>query len=172
MRRSPGNDNGFTLVELMVVLMTMAILIALALPTYAGARQRVQDRAAQSNLRNAVTAAKTVYTDKADYFAADNAKLTTTETSLTFVPKDTSSGTSKTVSVYPGAASPSQSWYGATFSDSKTCWYVWDNAASPNGGTWWAKRTSANASTTCTGTVAGGIALANWRTTPQSAVAV
>jgi len=39
------------------------------LPTFLGARQRAQDRAAQSDLRNGLTAEKTVYTDSQAYDA-------------------------------------------------------------------------------------------------------
>ncbi len=60
-------DDGFTLVELMVVVLIIAILIAIAIPTFLGARQRAQNRAAQSNLRNSLTAAKVYYADAEDY---------------------------------------------------------------------------------------------------------
>src|SRR5213593_4258357 len=60
-------DEGFTLIELMVVVLIIAILIAIAIPTFLGARKRAQDRAAQSNLRNALTAEKTYYTDNEIY---------------------------------------------------------------------------------------------------------
>ena len=51
----------------MVVVLIIAILIAIAIPTFLGARQRAQDRAAQSDLRNGLTAEKTVYTDNQAY---------------------------------------------------------------------------------------------------------
>ena len=60
-------DEGFTLVELMVVVLVIAILIAIAIPTFLGARQRAQDRAAQSDLRNGLTAAKVWYVDNENY---------------------------------------------------------------------------------------------------------
>src|SRR5713101_8790148 len=60
-------EEGFTLIELMVVVLIIAILIAIAIPTFLGARKRAQDRAAQSSLRNTVTAAKTVFTDNESY---------------------------------------------------------------------------------------------------------
>src|SRR4051794_32817135 len=66
-RRRNGNEEGFTLIELMVVVLIIAILIAIAIPTFLGARNRAQDRGAQSNIRNAFTAEKTSYTDKSQY---------------------------------------------------------------------------------------------------------
>jgi type IV pilus assembly protein PilA len=62
-----GDDEGFTLIELMVVVLIIAILIAIAIPTFLGARRRAQDRQAQSNLRNALTAEKTYYADAQNY---------------------------------------------------------------------------------------------------------
>ena len=48
-------DDGFTLVELMVVVLVISILIAIAIPTFLGARTRAQNRTTQSDL---VTASK------------------------------------------------------------------------------------------------------------------
>ena len=66
-RRS--GEAGFALIELMVVVLIIAILIAIAIPTFLGARSRAQDRVAQSNLRNALTAEKTYYVDNQAYTA-------------------------------------------------------------------------------------------------------
>ncbi len=65
--RSSDQEEGFTLIELMVVVLIIAILIAIAIPTFLGARSRAQDRAAQSDLRNGLTAEKTVFTDAQTY---------------------------------------------------------------------------------------------------------
>ena len=61
--REMKDEDGFTLIELMVVVLIIAILIAIAIPTFLGLRERAQNRAAQSDLRNALTAAKAFYTD-------------------------------------------------------------------------------------------------------------
>lgn len=66
--RLKHDEDGFTLVELMVVVLIIAILIAIAIPTFLGARVRAQDRAVQSDLRNSLSAAKVIYADtNADY---------------------------------------------------------------------------------------------------------
>src|SRR5580658_6283194 len=54
-------ESGFTLIELMVVLLIIAILLAIAIPTFLGVTSSANDRAAQSNLTNALTEAAAVY---------------------------------------------------------------------------------------------------------------
>jgi type IV pilus assembly protein PilA len=77
-----GNDDGFTLVELMVVVLIIAILVAIAIPTFLGARTSAQDRAAQSDLRNALTAEKVFYVDNEEYTANGAAELDAIEPSI------------------------------------------------------------------------------------------
>ena len=54
MRERENGERGFTLIELMVVVMIIAILVGIAIPAFLGARKRAQDTAAKSNLRNAL----------------------------------------------------------------------------------------------------------------------
>jgi type IV pilus assembly protein PilA len=67
LRNRIQDDKGFTLIELMVVVLIIAILIAIAIPTFLGLRERAQDRAAQAELRDGLTAAKAYYTDDERY---------------------------------------------------------------------------------------------------------
>ncbi len=55
----------------MVVVLIIGILISIALPTFLGARQRAQDRAAQANLRTALAAAMTQWAQTGDYNGFD-----------------------------------------------------------------------------------------------------
>ena len=83
-RENLNKDEGFTLVELMVVVLIIAILIAIAIPTFLGARERAQDRAMQSNLRNGLTAEKVHYTDAEEFVNDAAGDITAIEPSLTF----------------------------------------------------------------------------------------
>src|SRR5438552_14692590 len=81
--RHRDDQQGFTLIELMVVVLIIAILIAIAIPTFLGARKRAQDRATQSDLRNALTNEQVYYTD-AQQYTTDGTQLTSIEPSLTY----------------------------------------------------------------------------------------
>jgi type IV pilus assembly protein PilA len=61
-------ESGFTLIELMMVVLIIAILIAIAIPTFIGARTRAADRATQSNVRNGLVAERIVYTDTGAFY--------------------------------------------------------------------------------------------------------
>src|SRR5437870_6248222 len=87
--RLGAGEEGFTLIELMVVVLIIAILIAIAIPTFLGARQRAQDKQAQSNIRNALTTEKTYYVDNQAY-TATVASLSAIENSLDFSTVDAS----------------------------------------------------------------------------------
>ncbi len=154
-QRLRNEEDGFTLIELMVVVLIIAILIAIAIPTFLGARERAQDRAAQSSNRNAVTAAKAIFTDNEDYASAvtDGAdadafpdQLTAGEPSLDFRAAAVDSTDSTMVSVGAAAVNgsvKSNRFFAAVQSDSGKCWYVQDvvgPSGTANSGTTWQRQ--------------------------------
>ncbi len=131
LRKRLGRDEdegGFTLIELMVVVLIIAILIAIAIPTFLGARTRAQDRAAQSNLRNAFAAEKVVYTDDQVYTETP-ANLTAVEPSLNYTAATSVSGTDPKV-IFMDVDANGVLRLGAV-SKSGSCWFMQDSATAP-----------------------------------------
>lgn len=128
--RNKQREDGFTLIELMVVVLIIAILIAIAIPTFLGARERAQDKGAQSDLRNALTAAKVLYTDASDYQDATAAELVAVEPSLSFV-AGAASGSADVV----GVTTTADTVLLTKVSASGTAFCIYDNVANPSAGT-------------------------------------
>jgi type IV pilus assembly protein PilA len=67
LRQRSRAEAGFTLVELLVVLVIIAVLVSIAVPSYLGFKDRAADRTAQANLRAALPAAEAYYSDRGTY---------------------------------------------------------------------------------------------------------
>jgi type IV pilus assembly protein PilA len=122
-----GEDAGFTLIELMVVLLILAILLAIAIPTFLGVTKSANDRAAQSNLNTALLNAKAQYQQNGQAYpitsAAMVAALQSAEPSLTF--QTTNSTNQNQISVFTTAdgAALVLAVYSA---QTKNCWMIVD----------------------------------------------
>ena len=126
-----GADSGFTLIELMVVLLILAILLAIAIPTFLGVTVSAHDRAAQSNLTNATTAAKASFVSGQSYDttnALEVAALTSAEPSLTFVAGPSTGQGAISVGVYKQTAAstnnPDVIVLAAWASQTQHCWWA------------------------------------------------
>jgi type IV pilus assembly protein PilA len=173
-----GADAGFTLIELMVVLLIMAILLAIAIPTFLGVSGSANDRAAQSNLNTALTNAKSYYNSNQQTFTgvgvgALATALKAQEPSITWTTgPSTASGV---VSI--DVATDGNGIQMAALSKTNTCWYLVDNetletaaseanvpAAQLPAGTWYgATAVGASSATKCTADSAA--TAGNWNAT-------
>ena len=66
-RRIAADQGGFTLIELLVVIVIIGILLAIAVPSYLGFRDRANNKAAAANVRAAVPAVETYFSDNGTY---------------------------------------------------------------------------------------------------------
>jgi type IV pilus assembly protein PilA len=153
-----GAEAGFTLIELMVVLLIMAILLAIAIPTFLGVKSGAYDRSAQSSLTNALTSAKAGYANGGTYGttpALEVAALSSAEPNITFTAGSVSQASGNAVSV--NVSTDGNQLLLVGFSQSGNCWAAVDNEG---------------AATALTNTPAGqGIQYAHWAPTSSACVA-
>jgi prepilin-type N-terminal cleavage/methylation domain-containing protein len=82
--RTGRRENGFTLVELLVVVMILGTLMAIVVPTFLGTRASADDRAAQTVVRHSLIAVRAV----PDSTTPTPAALASTEPQLHYRPGD------------------------------------------------------------------------------------
>ncbi len=146
-------DRGFTLIEVMVVVLVIGILLAVGVPTYLGARERAQDQAARSTLRTAQTTAAVVYVDNGTYRDANVRNLREAEPGFTWRGSNSASRDQDEVSV--AATRDGSEWGAAVRSDSGDCFYI---RLRSDGSTLYGQ----SSRSACTGSQALGVRNAEW----------
>jgi type IV pilus assembly protein PilA len=129
-------EAGFTLIELMVVLLIIAILLAIAIPTFLGVTSSANDRAAQSNLTNGLTEAAAQYQANAQSYASVSTALVSSAPEFTWTSPTTACTTAQPncISVEPidlATAADAQGVIIAAMSKTGTCWFVAQLQANP-----------------------------------------
>ena len=150
-----GEDAGFTLIELMVVLLILAILLAIAIPTFLGVTGGANDRATQTNLNTGITALKTQATQNSQSYGAGTAfipaaTMSKNEPALTWLDSLTvaqnttavaapvttaTAGNSVSFSVSPDGNGVVEVGFAKGGTTANSCWYIVDNLAAVGSGT-------------------------------------
>jgi type IV pilus assembly protein PilA len=140
MRERMGREEGFTLVELLVVMLILGILAAIAIPSFFSQRDKAHDADAKATARSAQTALETYATDNnGSYVGATPAALHNIEQTIQ------ASEISLTGLAAKGYTVTATSSTGNTFSvtrdpvsgDTSQSCTVGGNGGCPTGGTHW-----------------------------------
>jgi type IV pilus assembly protein PilA len=133
LRARLDRDDGFTLIELMVVVLIIGVLIAIALPTFLGARNRAQDVAAKSTVREALTAGRVIFSTDESYVTADlTGALQSVDNSIGWVGPTPSTEPTEVSSDNPAGVLVL-----AAFSKAGNCFYLKDDP--PNDTRYWVR---------------------------------
>ena len=94
---------GFTLVELLVVIVVIGMLASIAIPKFANSKQKTALAAMKSDLRNLVTAEQAYFSDWGTYTATLSTSLYRATTGVTLGAITVTTGGFSASATFPGA---------------------------------------------------------------------
>ena len=120
-------EDGFTLIELMVVVVILGVLLLMSVSTFVGVKQRAQDSAAKQTAAKALETGRIVFTDHATYRDAFPADLSAAEPSVDFVDEVTNSSGPDHASMWvPDRATSANQFVAAVYSEAGRCFFIRD----------------------------------------------
>jgi type IV pilus assembly protein PilA len=90
-------DRGFTMIELLVVVVIIGVLVAIAIPLYMNYRKGAENKSAASDVRGAISAVEQYYTENGNVYPAT--VIGTVGTNITLAAQ--TNGTAQTITVSP-----------------------------------------------------------------------
>ena len=144
--RQPEDERGFSLIELLVVVLVIAILMAIAIPTFLGGRRTAGDRATQGNVRSAFTATRIYYNERYQY-SADPNEMVAVEPSLTWTttPLDGASSERSVFIATFDSPSPAQTVVVVGRTKQGRCFYLKDVMGGATAGTFYDRKVTSSA---------------------------
>jgi type IV pilus assembly protein PilA len=140
------DERGFSLIELLVVVLVIAILMAVAIPTFLGGRRTAGDRAIQGNVRNAFSATRIYYNERLQY-SADPSEMVAVEPSLTWTttPLDDASSERSVYIATFDTPTPAQTVVVIGRTKQGRCFYLKDVMGGTTAGTFYDRKVASSA---------------------------